>query len=124
MLEKINYKPYLICVFVISIITCIFSYKCAIGFILGTLYFFISNKLNQSKFPRINSKGLAVGKVVLILFIQFILIVGVAGASYYIGGLSSFLVSFTGIIVPHIYFIIIELKKGRKWQLPYKLSFQ
>ena len=114
MLENFNYKPYLICVLVASVITCVFSYKYAIGLILGTVYFFISNRLNQSKFPRVNSKGLAVGKVVLIIFIQFVLIVCVAGVSYYIGGIPTFLVSFAGIIFPHIYFIIAELRKGSK----------
>ena len=114
MTKDFNYKPYLICVLALSLIICIFSYKSAICLLLGTAYFFISDKLNQWKFPSLNSKGLAVGKVFLVIFIQFILIVGVALSSFYIGGIPSLLVSFAGITIPHIYFIIAELRKIKK----------
>lgn len=114
MSKELNYKPYLIVVSIICGLICIFSYKIALGLALGTAYFFISDKLNQYKFPNLNSKGLAISKVFLIIFVQFILIVAVAFVSYYIGGLYSFLVSFAGITIPHIYFIIVELKKSKK----------
>lgn len=114
MSREIDFKPYLLLILVICVITCIFSYKIAAGLILGTVYFFISDKLNQRKFPKLDSKGIAVANVFLIIFIQFILILGVALVSYYIGGLYSFLVSFAGITFPHAYFIIVELMKGKK----------
>ena len=114
MTRDFNYKPYLFCIFATSAIICIFSYKNAICLLLGTTYFFISDILNQWKFPNINNKSIAIGKVFLVIFIQLILIVGVAIASYFIGGIPSFLVSFAGIIIPHIYFIIVELRKIKK----------
>ena len=114
MSKDFNFKPYLIGVLVVSALTCIFSYKIAIGIVLGTIYFFISDKLNQKKFPNLNSKSIAVSSVLLIGFIQFILIVAVALLSYYIGGLYSFFGAFAGITIPHIYFIIVELKKIKK----------
>ena len=114
MTKDFNYKTYLFCVVIISAIFCFFSYKNAICLLLGTAYFFISDALNQWKFPRMNSKSIAIGKVFLVIFIQLILITGVAIASYFIGGIPSFLVSFAGIIIPHIYFIIVELRKIKK----------
>lgn len=114
MSKEIDFKPYLISILIITGITCLFSYKLAIGLVLGTIYFFISDYLNRKKFPKLNNKGVAIANIFLIIFIQFILILGVAIASYYIGGLYSFLVSFAGITFPHIYFIIIELIKAKK----------
>lgn len=114
MSKELNFKPYLIVVAIICGIICIFSYKVAFGLVLGTVYFFISDALNQNKFPNLNSKGEAVAKVLLISFVQFILILGVALLSYFTGGLYSLLVSFAGITIPHIYFIIVELKKIKK----------
>lgn len=114
MSKESNFKPYLIGVLIVSVLACIFSYKISIGILIGTAYFFISDKLNQYKFPKINSKGIAVGKVFLIIFIQFLLITIVAVSSYYIGGLYTFFGTFAGITIPHIYFIIIELKKMKK----------
>lgn len=114
MSKDFNFKPYLIGVLIVSALSCIFSYKIAIGILIGTAYFFISDKLNQNKFPKLNSKSLAVGKVFLIIFIQFLLITVFAVASYYIGGLYCFFGTFAGITIPHIYFIIVELKKIKK----------
>lgn len=114
MSAELNFKPYLICVFIVSVLSCIISYKVGFSIILGTLYFFISDKLNHYKFSKINDKRIAIGKIFLILFIQLILIILVAYFSYRIGGLVTFFAAFAGIIIPHIYFIIVELRKIKK----------
>lgn len=114
MSTELNFKPYLICVSIVSILSCFFSYKVGLSIILGTSYFFISDRLNHYKFSRINDKTIAIGKIFLILIIQLILIVAVAYFSYRIGGLVTFFATFAGIIIPHIYFIIVEVRKIKK----------
>lgn len=115
MVRELNFKPYLICVFAISTLACIFSYKISIGLLIGTGYFFVSDSLNQIKFPKLNnSKGIAIGKVFLISFVQLIILIGIAVLTYFVFGLPTFLATFVGITIPHIYFIIVELRKLKK----------
>lgn len=109
-----NWKPYLIATAIVALLSCVFSYKIAIGIVIGTLYFFLNNKLNEKKFPHFDGKTKVVGIVFLIIILQFIMIVALAMLSYYIGGLYSFFGAFAGMCIPHIYFIIVELKKIKK----------
>lgn len=114
MSKGFNWKPYLIGLATVTLISCIFSLKVALGIVLGTMYFFLNDKLNQKKFPHFDGKTKVIGIVFLIIILQFIMIVAVAMFSYYVGGLYSFFGAFAGMCIPHIYFIIVELKKTRK----------
>ena len=114
MLKDFNWKPYYVVVFLISLLSCIVSWKIGFGIILGSIYFYLNNIFNAKKFPHLDGKGKVVGSLFLIVFLQFIAIAGVALLSYYVGGLYSFFGAFAGMSIPHIYFIIRELTKDRK----------
>lgn len=114
MSKDFNWKPYIIVIIVISCLSCLINWRIGFGICLGSLYFFLNDKLNQKKFPNLDGKGKAISKVFLIIFLQFIMIVAVALFSYYVGKLYSFFGTFAGMTVPHFYFIIKELVKSKK----------
>ena len=114
MSKDFNWKSYYVVVAVIAIFSCLFSWKIAFGIVLGSLYFFVNDKLNQKRFPKLDSNSKAIGSIIGIGFIQFIMIVIVALLSYYVGRLQAFFGTFAGMTIPHFYFIIKELKNIRK----------
>ena len=114
MSKDFNWKPYYIGVLVVSIIACIFSWKVALGIIMGSIYFYLNDKLNQKRFPKLDGKGKVIGSVMLIIFVQFLMICFVAIASYKIGKLETFFGAFAGMTIPHFYFIIKEIKNIKK----------
>ncbi|MDO5440860.1 MAG: hypothetical protein Q4F12_04915 [Erysipelotrichaceae bacterium] len=112
--KTFNWRPYYIGACIVALIICIFSYKIAFGIVLGSAYFYLSNVLNQKKFPSLDSKSKAIGSLMVILFVQFVMIVACALLSYYFGGLESFFGTFAGMVIPHFYFIIKELFNIKK----------
>lgn len=114
MANDFNWKPYYIAAFAVAAASCIISWKIGFGIVLGSVYFYFNNLLNQKKFPRLDSKSVAIGSLFLIIAIQFVAIVAIALLSYFVGGLYSFFGAFAGMTIPHFYFIIKEITKINK----------
>lgn len=112
--KDFNWKPYYIVVAIVSIASCIVSWKIGFGIILGSVYFYFNNLLNEKKFPKLDNKSRVIGSLFLVIIVQFIMIVAIALLSYYVGGLYSFFGAFAGMSIPHIYFIIKEITKIKK----------
>lgn len=114
MSKDFNWKPYYIGAAIVAALSCIVSYKIGLGIVLGSIYFYFNDLLNQRKFPSLNSKFKVTGTLFLIMIVQFVAIVAVALISYKIGGLYSFFGAFAGMTIPHFYFIITEILKIKK----------
>lgn len=114
MSKDFNWKPYYIVVGIIAILSCLINWKIGLGIVVGSIYFYFNDLLNQKKFPEFDSKGKAAGKVFVIILLQFLMISLVAIFCYYVGGLYSFFGAFGAMIAPHFYFIIKELLKIKK----------
>lgn len=114
MSSSFNWKPYCIGVLIVALLSCIINWRIGLGIILGSIYFYLNDKLNQKKFPHLDSKLKVTGSLFLIILLQFMMICGIALLSYRIGGLYSFFGAFAGMTIPHFYFIIVELTKIKK----------
>ena len=108
------WKPYLFFVGILALITLVINYKITIGLVLGTLYYFLNDKLIVKKVPSLDSKLKVTGSFLVIGIVQFILITAVALLSYWIGGLYSFFGSFAGITMPHFYYLIKQIFSIKK----------
>ena len=106
MSKDFNWKPYCIGAIIVALISCIFSWKIAFGIILGTITFFLNDKLNQKRFPPLDSKKKAIFSTLLIVTFQLVMIIVIALLSYYIGKLYAFFGTFAGLTIPYFYFII------------------
>ena len=114
MSKDFNWRPYCIGASIVALFSCLFSWEVAFGIVLGSFYFFINDKLNQKRFPKLDSSGKAIGSIIGIGFIQFVMIVIVALLSYYVGKLPAFFGAFAGMTIPHFYFMFKELKNIKK----------
>ena len=114
MSKDFNWKPYYIGAAIVALFSCLFSWKIGFGIALGSLFFFINDKLNQKRFPSLDSNSKAIGSIIGIGFIQFIMIAIVAIISYYVGKLPAFFGAFAGMTIPHFYFMFKELRNIKK----------
>lgn len=114
MCKDFNWKPYYIATSVVALISVVVSWKIGLGIVLGSIYFYFNDLLNQKKFPSLDNKMKVRGSLFLIITVQFISIVAIALFSYKVGGLYSFFGAFAGMIFPHFYFIIKEITSIRK----------
>lgn len=107
----VNWKPYLIIAGVISLIATILNWKIGVGYLIGTIFSFFNLFLINKKFPKLDGKKKTVSIALLVMLFQGLLTAIMAVITYLIGGLSCFLSSFAGMIMPHFYFIFVSLKK-------------
>ena len=106
-----NWKPYLITIIIVSVLVMIFNFNIGIGIVIGTVFYFINDRINLKKFPRLDTNMKAVGSMLGLMFVQGIFMIIGGLISYFIGGLASLLSCFLAQIVPSIFFIIKGARK-------------
>ena len=105
------WKPYIIGSLALIVILAIFNYKFALGALIGTIIYFINDRLNLKKFPKLDANSKAIFSMLSIMFTQGILTIGAGIGSYFIGGIGSVISCFAAQIIPSLYFIIVGAKK-------------
>ena len=111
MTKDFNWKPYLIAVGIVTVACLFFNWRISAGLVLGTVTYFLNDKLNEKKFPSLSGNGKALGSMTLFMLIQGALIVLCAVGCWFIGRLYSFLAAFVALTVPTFYFIIRSVSK-------------
>ena len=111
MSKDFNWKPYLIFLGIVTGICLFINWRISAGLIIGTVTYFINDKLNEKKFPSLSGNGKALGSMTLFMLIQGALIVRCAVGCWFLGRLYSFLAAFVALTVPTFYFIIRSVSK-------------
>ena len=111
MSKDFNWKPYLIFVGIITLVCLFVDYRISLGLIIGTICYFVNDKLNEKKFPNLNGTSKAMGSMMFFMLLQGFLIAITALICWFIGKLAAFLAAFVALTIPTFYFIIRSVTK-------------
>lgn len=111
MSKDFNWKPYLIFIGIIILFCLFVDYRISLGLLIGTIVYFIKDKLNEKKFPNLNGTSKAMGSMIFFMLLQGFLIASTAMICWFIGKLAAFLAAFVALTVPTFYFIIRSVTK-------------
>ena len=111
MSKDFNWKPYLIFVGIITLVCLFVDYRISLGLIIGTICYFVNDKLNEKKCPNLNGTSKAMGLMMLFMLLQGFLITITALICWFIGKLAAFLAAFVALTIPTFYFIIRSVTK-------------
>lgn len=111
MTKYFNWKPYLIFLGIVTVICLFINWRISAGLVIGTVTYFINDKLNEKKFPSLSGNGKALGSMTLFMLMQGAIIALCAVGCWFLGRLYSFLAAFVALTVPTFYFIIRSVSK-------------
>lgn len=106
-----NWKNYLIFAGLFSVTISIFKWKIGVGFIIGTIAYFLNDKLLSKRFPSLNSSSKAIGSVIIYILLQGLIIFATAVVCWFIGRFESFFAAFGALTLPTMYFIVSGIFK-------------
>lgn len=104
--SSFDWKKYLIFAAIVVVATECFKWKIGFGFLIGTISYFLNDKLLSKRFPKLDSSGKAIGSVIGYMFVQGLVIIATAVICWYVGKFESFFAAFAALTLPTMYFII------------------
>lgn len=106
-----DWKKYQIFALIVCGVAFILKWKVGFGFLVGTISYFLNDKLLSKRFPTLDSNGKAIGSVIGYMFLQGVVIFATAVVCWFVGRFESFFAAFAALTLPTMYFIILGIFK-------------
>ena len=104
--KNFSWKNYWIFSIIVVVVTTIINWKIGVGFAIGTIAYFLKDKLLSKRFPHLDSNLQAFSSLAFYMFMQGVIIAATAIACWFIGKFPCFIAGFAGLILPINYFIV------------------